>query len=225
MLRNPKGQGDWTLTEDEIFYLESVGTTLRRQAGHVFMREGEDGDFVLLIKKGHVQIIAGKPPRIIAFRGPGETVGEMSIILGEPRTATVIAWEDVEVVHISAAELDRFLQDNRRAERALLITNIKRLAQATKMITDSDLAVERRVAKALVDLVERGLTKDADGASSVRMSQPDLASPTGASLVAVKKVVRVFKQHQLIDTGRQLLEIRDVTTLREIATGKPMASW
>lgn len=218
-------QGKPLLVEEEIRHLERVGSTLRRQAGHTFIREGEESDFVLLIKKGHVKVSAGKPPRIVAIRGPDEVVGDMGVIRRKPRSATVLAWDEVEVLHVSAIEWLRFLYHHPRAMHAQLVAADERVEQLTQKILESDLAVERRLAKALIELVDRGLVDRTDGTVTVRVAQKDLASLTGSSVEAVKKIVKIFKENGIVNTGRLSLHIEDVSTLREIANGKPTASW
>lgn len=218
-------EATWRLNAEEITYLESVGSRMVRRPGHVFMREGESGDFALLIRKGHVKIESGKPARIVAFRGPNETVGEMAVIRGKPRSATVVAWDDVEVLHISAVELKKFLFKFTRAMYDLLEATDERVVQMTRLLMDSDLVAEQRLAKVLVELVESGLATASDDAPTIRMSQEDLASLTGFKPVSMKKIVRVFREHELIETGRLWLRIKNVSALKNIANGKPMESW
>ena len=81
------------LTDEELAGLEEIGHAIRRSAGNAFMLEGEYGDFALLIKKGHVKVVAGSPPRIVAIRGPGDMVGEMAAIRRKPRSASAPATE------------------------------------------------------------------------------------------------------------------------------------
>jgi CRP-like cAMP-binding protein len=213
------------LVQPEILELEQVGSTLRRQAGHTFMREGEDGDFVLLIREGTVKVVTGRPERLIAFRGPGETVGETDVLMGKPRSATVVAWDDVAVLHISDVEWRRFLDEHPRAKDALIVELGHRIEEASRRIGDADLTVERRLAKAIAELLDRGLvTRHDDGTHSVRLAQKDLAALTGSSVEAVKKAVRVFKDNGLIDTGRVVLHIRDIAALTAVADGEPPAA-
>lgn len=214
----------WTLSEEDIRSLEGMSTTLRRDGGHVFMREGEASDYLLLIKKGHVRVVTGEPPRIIAFRGPRETVGEVGVLDDEPRTATVIAWGEVEALHVPAPELLTFLEQNRKAEQALNAAVRKRLSQATRKIPDSDLKTEQRLAIELVKLVQNGIVDSAAGVPTISLSQKDLASLTGASVNSIKKVVPVFKKNGLIQSVGGRLRITDFTALRLVADGKPPAS-
>src|SRR3954468_22466773 len=83
------------LLEEEIRHLDSVGALRPRPPGHTFFLQGERSDDVLLIKQGHVKVVAGDPPRIAAFRKPGETVGEMAYLRGTPRSASIIAYDEV----------------------------------------------------------------------------------------------------------------------------------
>jgi CRP/FNR family cyclic AMP-dependent transcriptional regulator len=212
------------LTDKELVALDRVGQILHRQAGHTFFREGEETDFALLIKKGHVRVLAGRPARIVAFRKRDEIVGEMAAIRGKPRSATVIAHDEVEVLHLPAPDFLEFLYEHPRALHALLVDSDERLDQATRKIVGSDLAVERRLAGALVELVDEGVAEHLDGVLVARFPQADLASLTGTSLESVKKIVRLLKESKIIDTGRGSISIHDVDLLKEIAMGNRTAS-
>ncbi|MBV9144224.1 MAG: Crp/Fnr family transcriptional regulator [Pseudonocardiales bacterium] len=203
--------------------LESVGHVINRPADHIFISEGEDTDFALLIRKGHVKVVMGKPPRIVAIRGPGEIVGEMAAIRQKPRSASIIALDEVEVLHLPAGEWLRFLYEYPRAMHAQLAAADERLDQATRKIVESDLAIEQRLAKALIELVDSGIGAHSENGVALRVSQQDLATLTGASLDSVKKIIRSLKDGKLIGTGRQTLIIHDVAALMEIADGNRTA--
>lgn len=203
--------------------LESIGRVINRPAGHIFIIQGEETDFALLIRKGHVKVVVGKPPRIVAIRGPGEIVGEMAAIRQKPRSASIIALDEVEVLHLPAGDWLRFLYEHPRAMHAQLVAVDERLDQATRKIVESDLAIEQRLAKALVELVDSGVGRRGADGVVLRFSQQDLATLTGASLDSAKKIIRTLKEGRLIGTGRQTLVIRDVAALGEIADGNRTA--
>jgi CRP/FNR family cyclic AMP-dependent transcriptional regulator len=216
-------QGTPLLTEEELLVLESVGRVINRPTGHIFISEGEDTDFALLIRKGHVKVAMGRPPRIVAIRGHGEIVGEMAAIRQKPRSASIIALDDVEVLHLPAGEWLRFLYEHPRAMHAQLVAADERLDQATRKIVESDLAIEQRLAKALVELVDSGVGASSKDGVVLRFSQQDLATLTGASLDSVKKIIRTLKDGKLIGTGRQTLVVHDIAALVEIADGNRTA--
>jgi CRP/FNR family cyclic AMP-dependent transcriptional regulator len=214
-------QGHPLLTGEELADLEGIGHTIRRPAGNAFMLEGESSDFALLIKKGHVKVVAGRPPRIIAIRGPGDMVGEMASVGGKPRSASIFAFDDVEALYLPAAGWLRFLYDHPRAMHAQWAAQAERTERAIRKIVESELTVGQQLAKALIELTDSGIGEHAsEGAVGLRLSQHDLAAMIGArKLDSVKKVIRLLKAAGTIATGRQQITILDMAVLRSIANG------
>lgn len=65
----------------------------RADAGMEIIKEGETGDFMLLLIDGNVEILKVDPrglPQQLGVAGPGKTLGEMSLIDGEPRFASCV---------------------------------------------------------------------------------------------------------------------------------------
>jgi EAL domain-containing protein (putative c-di-GMP-specific phosphodiesterase class I)/CRP-like cAMP-binding protein len=71
--------------------------------GEVLIREGETGNYAYVIEAGNVEILVQREGRQIQIgtRGPGSLIGEMAMIDDKPRTATVRAVEDCDVLEIS----------------------------------------------------------------------------------------------------------------------------
>jgi len=209
------------LTDEELVGLEEIGHAIRRSAGNAFMLEGEYGDFAMLIKKGHVKVVAGKPPRIVAIRGPGDMIGEMAAIRRKPRSASVFAMNEVEALYLPAARWLRFLYDHPRAMHAQWAAEAERTEQATRKIVESELAVGQQLAKALTELTDAGIGERTSSETvELQLSQQDLAAMIGAKkLDSVKKVIRLLKAAGTIATGRQQITILDLAALRDIANG------
>jgi CRP/FNR family cyclic AMP-dependent transcriptional regulator len=215
------------VTADELAELEGIGHPMRRLPGQPFFLEGELGDFALLIKKGHVKAMSGSPPRIIDVRGPGAIVGELAVISGEPRMASIIAWDNVEALYLPGADWLQFLRDHSRACLALVMAGRGMITRATQKNVESELAIEQQLAKRLIDLTDRGLGEPAGDGAVVfrRLGQQDLASLIGAKkLDSVKKVIRLLKASGIVDTGRQVITILQPVALREIADGNRTVS-
>lgn len=87
-------------------------------AGTVLTREGQTGGLAYVIEQGTCDVLRGG--RKVAGLGPGDVVGELSLIDGGPRTATVRAATDVEVLEINGRDLQRLLRDAPRLRRSLL---------------------------------------------------------------------------------------------------------
>jgi small-conductance mechanosensitive channel len=70
--------------------------------GEVIVREGEPGDSMFIVCRGDVAVVIGRDREVARVRAGGY-VGEMSLLTGEPRTATVVARGDVVVLEIAGA--------------------------------------------------------------------------------------------------------------------------
>lgn len=89
--------------------------TRRYLAGDVILREGDDGSEAFIIASGVCDVFkdeADGQQRFIRALGPGETFGELSVITGQPRSATVIAQTDITLRVVTQEALDRELQGN-----------------------------------------------------------------------------------------------------------------
>lgn len=81
------------------------------QKGEVLLNEGEVGDRLYILKKGSLTAFLGTidAPKVLGQIKPGEFVGEMAYINGEPRAATVIADEDCELVEFKTEAFERIV--------------------------------------------------------------------------------------------------------------------
>jgi CRP-like cAMP-binding protein len=91
--------------------------------GAVLMRQGDPGNSLYLIESGRVGVYARQPgeteEKTLAFMGQGETVGEMALMTGQPRVATVIAEEDVATWEIHKDDFDELVHTNSRLKARL----------------------------------------------------------------------------------------------------------
>lgn len=109
----------------------AAGTTRRSfAAGEVLMREDEPGASLFILDSGQVEVRISDEPEPIAELYVGDIVGEMSLLTGAPRNATVTAIEAVDVVEVghtalapilaaSPALVDRFAEMLRQREKEL----------------------------------------------------------------------------------------------------------
>ena len=95
---------------------ESVLEWLSVPAGTVLIREGDAPDYLYFIVSGRLRVTAtsGTEQRVITDVGRGEIQGEMGVLTGEPRTASVTAMRDCEVVRLPQAEVLRMLYQSPR---------------------------------------------------------------------------------------------------------------
>ena len=87
------------LPESVLRYVESRVQWVRLQAGEVLFSEGDSGQDLYFVLGRRLRAVAGG--RVLSEKSRGESIGEIALLTGEPRTATVIAVRDCELVRIS----------------------------------------------------------------------------------------------------------------------------
>src|SRR5437870_13749 len=107
------------------------------KAGSQLMRQGDVSDFMYVVVKGLIRVERTHPqvlePVVLTELGPGEVVGEMGLLDGEPRSATVIAVEDTETVELSAGALAQLVLDFPEVSTALLTSLSRRLRSTDEL--------------------------------------------------------------------------------------------
>lgn len=87
-------------------------------AGEILFRQGEPGDALAIVVNGRLRIVATQPdgePRTVGEVSRGECVGEFALLTGRPRSATVCAIRDADVVLLSQELFERLLGQYPRA--------------------------------------------------------------------------------------------------------------
>lgn len=79
--------------------------------GEAICTEGREGDTFYVVISGRVSVRVGEPPREVATISKGQYFGEMSLLTGEPRSATVVAVEDTTVLEFDRSEFQRFFAE------------------------------------------------------------------------------------------------------------------
>jgi CRP-like cAMP-binding protein len=96
-----------TLPAAERAHLAAAARDALYAAGESIVREGDAGSSMFVVARGEMVVTVDPSAHEVARLGPGDFFGEMSLLTGAPRTASVTAVTDVEVLEIT---LDAFRQ-------------------------------------------------------------------------------------------------------------------
>lgn len=99
-------------------------------AGQRILRQGFTGTGFYVILDGEVTVRVDGEER--AKLGKGDFFGEMSVLLGEPPVADVVALRQLHVLHLGGPELEGFLRDHPPVMFRMLKTVALRLRNATR---------------------------------------------------------------------------------------------
>ncbi|OLC52654.1 MAG: hypothetical protein AUH85_16305 [Chloroflexi bacterium 13_1_40CM_4_68_4] len=119
--------------------LAERGVPRRFAAGQALMRQGETSQTMYVILSGSVRVDRRLPDERsvnLAELGPGDVVGEMGLLDGAPRSATVTAVEDTETLEIHATLLAVVLIENPAVSAALLRILSRRLRSADELVEE-----------------------------------------------------------------------------------------
>jgi CRP/FNR family transcriptional regulator, cyclic AMP receptor protein len=210
------------LTKDEAEDLRSVGRRRPYGANVTLFHQGDEAGPVVVLLTGRAKVVslssAGREV-IVAVRGPGDLVGELSAIDAEPRSATVTTLEPIEALMVPGSAFAAFLERRPRVALVILRMVAGRLRYAD--LQQADFAthdVVGRVAHRLVELCERfGATSEGRIEIALPLSQEELAAWTGASREAVSKALQVLRSLRLLENGRRHVAVLDLEALRRHA--------
>jgi len=199
--------------------LRALGHDVRFPAGTVLMRERDASDLVIILLEGHVKTtLVGDAGReaLLSLRDPGDVLGELSAIDGQPRVATVTALDEVTATAIPASVFRHHLETTPRVAVALLTVVTRRFREATLARSQfGRLDTIGRLAARLVELAERYGEPAPDGVLiTLALSQEELGAWTGASRAGLANALRTLRELGWIETRRRRVLVRDMASLR-----------
>ncbi len=103
------------LSEDELQTLVPAATVRQFGAGELLVRDGEEGDSMFIFRSGTAEVFKNSADGKPLFRAnyhPGDITGEMALMTGDPRTASVRAVTDVEVIEMDREGLRRLFKEH-----------------------------------------------------------------------------------------------------------------
>src|SRR5579872_5444097 len=165
--------------------LFSSATPVRLGADEVLFLAGDAGDGCYLVEEGLLKVTMmsrSGTERILAFLGANAVVGELSIIDGRPRSASVVAVRDSSLSFLSRAAFEEFAKQHPEVYKSLVTLLATRLRETDAVIAaGSFLPLRGRVARALLELAHDFGHDVGAGRIVIRqkIGQSDLAAMAG----------------------------------------------
>jgi CRP/FNR family transcriptional regulator/CRP/FNR family cyclic AMP-dependent transcriptional regulator len=181
----------------------------------ILMEDDESANSMFVIVKGKIRVsvsgVEGKEA-ILAIMEPGDYFGEMSIIDGQPRSASVFAAEATELMVLRREDLLVQISKNPKLALSMLIEFSLRLRQADMRITSlALLGVYGRVANLIMELAK---TKGRRVGNMViienRPTHQEIAEMSGTTRETVSRVLGKLQR-----SGTLIVERDKITILRQ----------
>jgi CRP/FNR family transcriptional regulator, cyclic AMP receptor protein len=179
--------------------------TVTLPKGETLFERGDAGDGCYWLRRGVVTVCATSASgeqRILAILGPGALIGELAMIDGLPRSATVQAVRDCSFTFISRADFTAMLRRHPELHTEIMTTLAARLRQSDEeMIASSFLTVRARVARALLQFA-RHLGQET-GKDRVqiqhRVTHSDLAAMAGVARESVSRTLGDWQKEKILE--------------------------
>lgn len=212
---------------EEQAELLTLGTQRSYRRGEVLLHEGDVGTHLLILLRGCVKILgtsgAGETV-LLAVRLAGDMVGELSMIDGLPRSATVVTASPTTTVRsVSHSEFSAYLERRPSVATSMNRAVSLKLRQATRFRSDvSGKSVLVRLARVLNQLGSSyGMAAPAGGVLiDVQLTQTELAELIGAAEASIQRALGELRERGLVQTGYRQLLLRDVVGLRKLTAGE-----
>ena len=217
------------LNEEQLGMIANLVIVKNYNRDETVVLEGDDSVQALyLIASGSVQVymtgIDGRET-ILSFLERGDFFGEMSLIDGEPRSASVRTVTDAKLLVIHRESFLSLIRKTPEIAMALMSELCKRLRKANKQIGSlSTMSVCGRVAGTLLNLMqERGVRIHTDNGNMVtvihnRPTQQQLADMSGTTRETVSRICSMLvRANAIAMTGKDIV-IFDEDALQEKAT-------
>ena len=207
-----------TLSDDELAHVARVTMARRFDAGATVFKEGDEGSTCYIVRAGRTRAIREHPDGrsiTLAHFGPGDIFGEMAMLDGERRSATVEATEDTEAIAILSADMHRLLREHADISVKLIAALGQRLRDTNERLTrQSFQTVQSRVAATLVQLVAAARESGAgEGDVLITTTQAELAQLAGTSRESASRFLAVLERAGIIAQGRGRLTVHDPEAL------------
>jgi CRP/FNR family transcriptional regulator, cyclic AMP receptor protein len=198
------------LDDRELTAIAAVAKTRRYAKDDVIFHADESGDVFCLIREGQVKVTMISPEGkeiILSILGPGDFFGEMALLDDEPRSATVVATENLELITIWRSDFLQILAENFDITRKVLAEISQRLRHASNRIESlATMDVYGRLARFFLDLAkEQGKVLENGYVAVTRPTHQAIANMIGTSRETVSRLIHdLMRQNLLLSEGKTI---------------------
>jgi CRP/FNR family transcriptional regulator len=206
------------LSKRDLEQIASVAVPRSYPKGVRVFHEGDHSDACYIVRGGDLRVTREHPDgRAIALAtlGPGDIFGELAMLDGEARSASVEALSECELLALPATDVRRLLRTSSEITVKLVVALTRRLREANERIArQSFQTVPSRVAGVLSQLIAEEAPTDGHHGVTIRMTQADLAQLAGTSRESVSRFLAVLERAGVVQVGRGRVTVLEPRRLR-----------
>lgn len=202
--------------------LARLGRSVELKPGQVLFKQGDTADGCYAIVDGLLKVSAVSTEgeeALLAMVGDGDVIGEMALIDGAPRSATVTAQKPCWLAFLSARDFDRFAEANPSVYRHMLQVISTRLRVSNDAFAAYQLLpLDARLARVMVRLAEEFGERLTDGRVLIRQNftQADLGKMSGSARENVSRQLNEWRRKDMLSRISSYYCIEDMDAFRDL---------
>jgi CRP/FNR family transcriptional regulator, cyclic AMP receptor protein len=211
-----------SLKDEELEAISKVSLVKNYPKDKLILIADEEGDALFIIRSGKVKVTSfsesGKEV-IFSLLSEGDFFGDMSLLDGKPRSASVVTLEESSVYILRRVDFNRIVEKHPNIALKLLMELTSRLRKADERIESLALLnVSGRVAGILLQLAEESGRKTPEGILiRSRPTHQDLANMVGTTRETVTRILKQMEtRNYIILSGKDLTIINQDTFKRDL---------
>jgi CRP/FNR family transcriptional regulator, cyclic AMP receptor protein len=205
------------LSRSELERIADVAIPRAFPKGVRVFHEGDHSDACYIVRQGDLRVTREHSDgRAIALAtlGPGDIFGELAMLDGGTRSASVETLSDCELLGLPATDVRRVVADHGDIAAKLIVAITRRLRETNERVArQSFQTVPSRVAGVLAQLIAEEASEERPGIT-VRMTQADLAQLAGTSRESVSRFLATLERAGVVAVGRGRVTILEPRRLR-----------
>ncbi len=210
------------LADADLDALVSAARTRVVRPREQLFHKGDEGRHVYVIVRGKLKALTTSlegDDVVFNIQGPGEMLGEIALLAGQRRTATITAIEKSELLMIERRDFIDCLRRNPEVTLKLLRVLAERLKRLSELVEDTlFLNLPVRLAKKLLAFAESDGEKTAEGLRiQLRLSQEEWGDLVGATRESINKQMRAWVDEGLIAVEHGYITLVHPERLESIA--------
>jgi CRP/FNR family transcriptional regulator len=206
------------LSGAELEQIGSVAIPRSYPKGVRVFHEGDHSDACYIVRSGDLRVTREHSDgRAIALAtlGPGDIFGELAMLDGGTRSASVETLSDAELLALPASDVRRVIAAHGDIAAKLIVAITRRLRETNERVArQSFQTVPSRVAGVLAQLIAEEAIPEERRGVTVRMTQADLAQLAGTSRESVSRFLATLERAGVVSVGRGRVTVLEPRRLR-----------
>jgi CRP/FNR family transcriptional regulator, cyclic AMP receptor protein len=206
------------LAPGELDPIARVAVPRSYPSGVRVFHEGDSSDACYIVRSGDLRVTREHPDgRAIALAtlGPGDIFGELAMLDGGTRSASVETLSECELLALPAPDMRRVVAEHGEIAAKVIVALTRRLRETNERVArQSFQTVPSRVAGVLLQLIAEEAAPEGRTGVTLRMNQVDLAQLAGTSRESVSRFLATLERAGVVDVGRGRVTVVEPRRLR-----------